>query len=306
MTKISVIIPAYNAENTILTTVNSVLQQTHQDLEIIIINDGSSDRTEKILNDIKDSRLEVYSYENGGISTAKNRGIDLATGDYIAFLDADDCWTKDKLATQFLALEKNTQAGLAYSWVYFQYETEAKSYADTSGYLTGDIYPDLLLKNFLHTSSNPLIKTSVIKEIGCFIPELKVAEDWDLFLRIAAKYHFVLVPKVQIIYRQSDQSITTNIKLMEQYLNIVIERAFRVAPDELKYLKKQSIGWVYKYLTQQYIKYQLTNFKGIKLTVFNLCRAILVYPPNVIEPFTRSLTRRLIKNTIKQIIINHY
>ncbi|MEM9507402.1 MAG: glycosyltransferase [Cyanobacteria bacterium P01_E01_bin.35] len=302
MSKISVVIPTYNAEKTILTTVNSVLQQTYQDLEIIVINDGSSDRTEEILATIKDSRLKVYTFANEGLSQARNRGIDLATGDYISFLDADDCWKEDKLADQLLALEKYPQAGLAYSWVYFQYETEANSYADTSGYFMGDVYGDLLLKNFLHNGSNALIKTAIIRETGYFDPELKAAEDWDFYLRIAVRYHFVLVPKVQVIYRQSDSSMTANIKLMEQYLNIVIERAFRVAPYELQYLKQQSLAWAYKYLAQQYIKYQLDNFKGVRLAAENLCRAIFAYPPNILEPFTQSLTKRLIKNTLKQVL----
>lgn len=302
MSKISVVVPAYNAEKTILTTVKSILQQTHKDLEIIIIDDGSSDRTVEIVETIKDSRLKIYSYENGGISIARNRGIDIATGEYISFLDADDRWTEDKLAAQLLALEANPQTALAYSWVYFQYETEAQSYADTSEHFTGNIYRDLLLKNFLHNGSNALIKTSIVKEIGYFDPELKAVEDWDFYLRIAAKYNFVLVPKVQIIYQQSNSSMTTNISLMEQYLQLVIERAFAVAPNELQYLKQQSLGWIYKYLAQQYIKYQLNNFQGIKLAAFNLYRAVLVYPANAIEPFTQSLARRLIKNTCKQII----
>ena len=77
----------------------------------------------------------------------------------------------------------------------------------------------MLLKNFLHNGSNALIRKKVINEIGCFDPELKVVEDWDFYLRIAAKYNFVLVPKVQINYRQSASSMTGNIKRMEYYLN---------------------------------------------------------------------------------------
>ena len=297
---ISVVIPAYNSEATILETINSVLQQTYGNFELIVINDGSTDKTLQLLETIKDSRLKIYSYANGGLSTARNRGIAKAQGEYISFLDADDSWTSDKLESQLTALQKHPDAALAYSWVYFQYETATDSYADTSSYFTGDIYAELLLKNFLHNGSNALIRNNVIKEIGCFDPKLKAVEDWDFYLRIAAKYNFVLVPKVQINYRQSASSMTGNIKRMEYYLKIVSDRAFVVAPDKLKYLQKQGRGWIYKYLAQQYIKYQLHNFQGVKLAVLNLCQAIIYYPLNIFEPFTQSLMKRLIKKVIKQ------
>ncbi|MBD0347380.1 MAG: glycosyltransferase family 2 protein, partial [Coleofasciculus sp. Co-bin14] len=85
---ISVIIPAYNVERTILETIESVQQQTLSDFELIVINDGSTDRTLELLNTVKDPRLKVFSYTNGGLPTARNRGISHATGEFIAFLDA--------------------------------------------------------------------------------------------------------------------------------------------------------------------------------------------------------------------------
>jgi len=90
MPKISVIIPAYNAEKTIRETIESVCKQTFSDFELIIINDGSKDKTLEIAQSIKDKRIKVFCYENRGLSTARNRGISKANGEYIAFLDADD------------------------------------------------------------------------------------------------------------------------------------------------------------------------------------------------------------------------
>ncbi|MEL6495211.1 MAG: glycosyltransferase [Cyanobacteria bacterium J06623_7] len=300
MVTISVIIPAYNAEKTIIATVRSVLDQTFTDFEVIIINDGSVDKTLSKLGTITDSRVKVFSYQNSGLSTARNRGIDLARGSYISFLDADDCWTPDKLASQCSALQQAPQAALAYSWVHFQYDTEKKSYSDTSNHLTGNIYPQLLLKNFLHNGSNALIKTAVVREVGYFDPQLKAVEDWDFYLKIAARYQFILVPRVQVIYRQSDTSMTANIQLMEHYLKIVITRAFAAAPKSLQYLKSQSLGWSYKYLAQQCLKQQLIGGQELKLAAWHLGRAVVCYPPNLLEPFTQSLTKRLIKRSLKQ------
>jgi len=255
------------------------------------------------LQDIKDPRIKICNYENGGISQARNRGITQARGDYITYLDADDYWTTDKLELQVSALQQNPQAALAYSWVYFQYETEENSYGDTSVTYTGNVYADLLLKNFLHSGSNALIRKTTLDEIGVFDIQLKVVEDWDLYLRVAAEYEFVLVPKVQVFYRQSATSVTGNIQLMEYYLKLVIDRAFSTAPAKLQYLKSQSLGWTYKYLAQQYLKYQPKSFKEIKLAYLNLYRAIRIYPLNIFDTFTQFLIKIALKKSLK-IILN--
>ena len=301
---VSVIIPAYNAEATILETVTSVLAQAYSNFELIIINDGSSDRTVDLLQNIVDSRIKIFSYENAGLSTARNRGVKRSQGEFISFLDADDCWTPNKLELQIEALQNNPQVALAYSWVYFKYETEADSYADTSVTYSGNVYAELLLKNFLHNGSNALIRKKIIDEVGLFDTQLKAVEDWDLYLRIAAKHEFILVPEVQIIYRQSASSMTGNIQLMEHYLKLVIDRAYETAPIKLQYLKAQSLGWTYKYLAQQYLKYQFNGFKEIKLTTLNLYRAIRAYPLNLFDTFTQFLIKITLKKTFKQMLKN--
>lgn len=295
---ISVIIPAYNAENTILETIDSVLQQSYAKFELIVINDGSTDRTLELLQTIQNPKLKIFSYQNGGLSTARNRGIKHSQGQYLTFLDADDRWTTDKLELQLNALKQNPQAALAYSWVYFEYEDTKLSYADTSSYFTGKIYGELLKKNFLHNGSNALIKKEIIEKIGLFDADLKCCEDWDFYLRIAAEKEFVLVPKVQIFYRQSATSMTGNVIKMEYYLKLVIDNAFKVAPPELKHIKKQSLGWTYKYLAQQYLKYYSDRLSGIQAAGNSIFKAILYYPPNIFEDYTQSLIKKLIKKAI--------
>lgn len=295
---ISVIIPVYNSAKTIVSTINSVLQQSYSNFELIVINDGSSDRTLELLQTIQDARIKIFSYSNGGVSTARNRGIAKAKGEYISFLDADDRWTNDKLKLQWQTLQQHPQAALAYSWVYFEYGSQP-SYAETSSYYTGNVYPELLIKNFLHTASNPLIRKDIIEQISLFEPELKTCEDWEFFLRIAAQKEFILVPKVQVIYHQSTTSLTNNIQQIARDHQIVIERAFIVAPQQLQYLKQQSLGWSYKYLAQQYLKHKSDRISGLKAAVNNILKAIFHYPPNIFEDYTQSLTRRLIKQTLK-------
>jgi glycosyltransferase involved in cell wall biosynthesis len=123
LTTISVVIPVYNGERTIFEAVNSVLAQTFRDFELIVIDDGSQDTTTEILAAIHDSRLRVFSYTNAGVAASRNRGIELASGEFISFLDADDLWTPDKLELQLNALRNHPEAAVSYSWTDFIDET---------------------------------------------------------------------------------------------------------------------------------------------------------------------------------------
>ena len=296
--KISIVIPAYNAESTITETIESVQKQTFSDFEVIIVDDGSTDKTVEVINNIHDERIKVISYENGGNALARNRGIKNAKGEFIAFIDADDMWTPDKLELQLAALEKYPEAGIAYSWTYFKYEKEEDSYADCSSFFEGNVYRDLLVKNFLQNGSNPLIRKQVIDSIGFFNPTLKCSVDWDFYLRLAAKCNFVLVQKPQVIYRQSSNSITSKTDVMKKYMLIVIDRAFTEAPKELQHLKKQSIAWVHNYIAHQHLKYKTNQIKDLSLVGYELCQATYIYPKILLEAYTQSLIRQFLKRCL--------
>jgi glycosyltransferase involved in cell wall biosynthesis len=248
MPLISVVIPVYNGEKTIRETLESVLNQTVTDFEIIVINDGSSDATVEIVSSIQDPRLKVFSYPNAGQAASRNRGFSHSTGEFIAFLDADDLWTPNKLESQLKALQDNPQAALAYSWSDFIDESGKFLRGASRSTLSGDVYAKLLLTDFLDNGSNPLIRRQALMEVGGFDESLPPAEDWDMWLRLAARYHFVAVPAPQILYRQSANSESTNLLRMASACERVIERTFNQAPDSLQHLKKHSLANVYKYL----------------------------------------------------------
>ena len=298
MSKISVIIPAYNAEHTIEETIKSVLEQTFPDFEIIVIDDGSSDRTLNVVREIVDPRIKCFSYTNGGSSVARNRGISHATGEFIAFLDADDLWTPDKLELQLEALQKNPEAGVAYSWTYFLYEDEHRSYADTSNLYEDNVYAELLIKNFLHNGSNPLIRRQAIDTIGLFKASLIFCEDWDFYIRLASIYPFVLIQKPQVIYRQSIGTKSSKIKQVEEAILTVTDIAFEAAPSKYKRLKYKSLAWSYKYLAQQYLRYQ-NKPSTLKLAVNNLLKAVFLQPSILLEEYTQGLIRKLIKQSMR-------
>lgn len=248
MAIISVIIPVYNGEKTIETTIQSILNQSFSDLELIIINDGSQDNTLELVEGIQDHRLKVFSYPNAGLSASRNRGIEHASGEYISFIDADDLWTPDKLEAQLKALQDNPKAGVAYSWTH--YIDESGQFRRRGSYIsaTGNVYAKLLLVNFLESGSNLLIRRQVLAEIGKFDESLFAVEDWDMWLRLAARYDFICVPSPQILYRLSNNSMSANIFKQEAASLIVLERAFQQAPESLRYLKPYSLANMYKYL----------------------------------------------------------
>ena len=248
MPKISVIIPVYNGDSTIRETIQSVLNQTESDFELIVINDGSRDTTLDIIASIQDPRLKVFSYPNAGPSASRNRGFSHTRSEFIAFLDADDLWTPDKLELQLTALLKNPQAAVAYSWT--DHIDECGQFISPGPHVTlsGDVYARLLLGNFLSNGSNVLIRRQALTEVGGFDELLTHGEDWDMWLRLAARYHFVAVPYAQILYRISTNSASYNISKMEAGCLQVIERAYSQAPESLQHLKKETLGFLYKYL----------------------------------------------------------
>lgn len=252
---VSVVIPAYNAETTIRGTIQSVLDQTIVDFEIIVIDDGSTDNTRHILDSINDSRLKIFSYANGGLSTARNRGLHHATGEFIAFLDADDQWTSDKLEAQLASLMANPWTDVAYSWtIYFFADCPATRYPSQPIFFQGNVFKDMLLTNFIANGSNILVRRSVAEKVGGFDVSLMASEDWDYYIRLAAIAQFSVVPKHQILYRQSRCSMASNTTVMEQESLKVIAKAFASAPPDCQHLRRKSEAWVYQYCAQQYLK----------------------------------------------------
>lgn len=293
MSKVSVIIPAYNVENTILQTVESVLKQTYVDFELIIINDGSSDRTLDIVNTIHDPRITIHSFENGGLPTARNRGIIHATGEYLTFLDADDLWTPDKLEQQVAALEADTDAGVVYSWTLTMSADGRDVYPGKSPTFAGNVYADLLLNNFIASGSNVMIRREAIASVGGFDPSLQSCEDWDYWLRLAKKWPFALVRKPHILYRQTVGSMSSKVSVIETNHFIVHDRAFAEAPPELQYLEPQSRCRHYQYLTQLSLRHA-ASWHDITFAIQRFKRAVKTYPPILFQKKTYVLSAQLL------------
>ncbi len=277
MTLISVVIPAYNSERTIHQTILSVLNQTHQDLEVIVINDGSTDGTLAAIAQITDPRLQVFSYPNGGVSTSRNRGIEKARGEYIAFLDADDLWTVDKLEAQLAALQNHPQAAVAYSWTNYIDEADRFLYKGHHKVVNGQVYSQLFQRNFIENGSNVLVRRTALAAVGEFEPDLSPAEDLDMWLRLAARYEFVAVPQAQVLYRISSNSASTNIRRMERAILKVVDRHLALYPEVVKPLKRRILNEYYQYLTSRALQPNLTREQSW-LILRLICQSIWYNP----------------------------
>jgi glycosyltransferase involved in cell wall biosynthesis len=301
------VIPAYNAENTILETIASVQQQTFSDFELIVINDGSTDRTLELLQSVKDERLRILSYENGGVAVARNCGISHATGGFIAFLDHDDLWTSDKLELQLAALQQHPDAGVAYSWTYFMNEKEGvrSFYPCEPVFFEGNVYAKLLVGDFIYSGSNPLICRQAIDSVGEFDPAINACDDWDYWVRLAAHWNFAVVPKHQLFCRRSSGSTSSKVEMMKEVSLKAIEKVFRAAPPELQFLKKPCLTNFNLYSANLYLQYS-KDMQGVNQAGLHLWKAIRLRPSILLNPgIHKMIIKFLLMQTISPRLTNH-
>jgi glycosyltransferase involved in cell wall biosynthesis len=301
MPLVSVIIAAYNSENTIIETIDSVLNQTLSDLEIIIIDDGSTDKTCQHIQEIADSRVKIFPYQNGGVAKARNRGIAKAQGEYIAFLDHDDLWKPDKLKAQVSALEKSADVGVAYSWTINMYSEEnpVRYVKSPSVYVEGNVYSQILLYNFVGSGSNLLARKKAIESVGEFDPTPLSNEDWDYYIRLAAKWSFVVVPEYHVIYRHTANSMSSQVQRLEQGGTILVEKAYQTAPDNLQYRKNQSLCNHYLYCSELYLmsydnSLKFYDKKNLEEAYRIFWLSIRLYPQAIMQKKTLILTIKLL------------
>ncbi|AKG21003.1 glycosyltransferase family 2 protein [Calothrix sp. 336/3] len=261
MPKVSVVIPAHNAMAYLPETLENVLQQTFTDFEVLIVNDGSSDNIVSWATGICDTRVKLISQPNQGISATRNTGIALTTGDYIAFLDADDLWEPTKLAKQVSYLDCHPQVGLVYTGMLFIDERSYSTGRIIQSKVEGNVLDKVLLSNPIPCSS-VMIRRQCFAEVGVFDRNLRSIEDWDMWIRIAARYPLGVIPEALMYYRQVPNSLSKNYQAMEKAFVTVIEKAFsKIAPPELLNLKSRSYGDAYLCLAWKSLQSKDRNYQ---------------------------------------------
>jgi glycosyltransferase involved in cell wall biosynthesis len=233
MPTVSVVIPTYNRSDYILEAVESVLAQTYHDYEIIVVDDGSTDDTDKVLGPlIKDGKIRYVYQENLNKSAARNHGIRLAKGKYIAFLDSDDLFLPKKLEKQVLFLDKNPEIALVHSW-HRKFDDAGNHLGtrDTSRF-SGWVYPEILLTwSVLMAVPCMLVRAEVLADVGGFDEDVLWGEDLDIWRRITMRYPIDLIPEVLTEVRVHPGNLSTSkakpIIWFENYLH----RAFEDDPS---------------------------------------------------------------------------
>lgn len=276
MPKVSVVIPAYNSMNYLPETIASLLAQTFTDWEAIVVNDGSTDETEQWVSQHSDRRIKLISQENQGLSGARNTGIAHATGDYIAFLDADDLWSPTKLEKQVQCLDENPEAGLVYTWVAYIDENARPTGRIFKNQAEGNVWKTLIEHNIVESGSVAMVRRECFDTCGTFDRNLRsFVEDWDMWLRIAARYPFKVVQEPLVYYRQHSTSASRNWEAMEQSYRLVIEKAFEGVAPELQYLKGRSYGAAYLCLGWKPLQ---SAKKDYKMAIHFRQKAVQSYP----------------------------
>ncbi|EFK11339.1 glycosyltransferase, group 2 family protein [delta proteobacterium NaphS2] len=218
---VSVIIPLYNHELYIAEAIQSVLRQTFGDFELLIVDDGSTDKSAEIVKDIRDSRLEYIYQDNKGAYAAINRGIELANGSYIAILNSDDAYHEQRLEKAIQKFNRDCDVTAVFSYVELidrqgqQLRIKDGARGNWLGHDSASSFEqqnqdtlNLLAGNFLHSTSNLICKKEIFDEIGLFLP-LRYVHDYEFFLRLCYRYKIALIEEPLLRYRFHEANTLT-------------------------------------------------------------------------------------------------
>jgi glycosyltransferase involved in cell wall biosynthesis len=237
MSKVSIIIPAYKQAAYLGKTIESALAQTHSDVEVVVIDDGSPDETPEVAARFSDQpNFKYVRQENTGLGGARNRGIAVSTGEYLCFLDADDQYLPQKVAKQVALLERNPKLGFAYCDL-TTIDEHDKPVADQfhvanlKRELSGDIFPALITGGYFppHTV---MIRRSVLDEVGMFDLELGGHADYELWLRVSgAFYEAVFIPERLVLYRRHSDNMSKDGQHMGETRLATLQKITKLYPE---------------------------------------------------------------------------
>ena len=259
---VSVVIPAYNAEATIEGTIDSVLAQTYQVFEILVVDDGSQDRTAAIVQSRADNdrRILLFRQANQGVAAARNLGIRRSSGEFVAPLDADDLWFAEKLEKQVALMQKSPQrVGLVSAWSLEIFDDGRPPNPSRGWAIRGSVFLPLLLGNFIGDASSPLLRRQCFDDVGMYSSEFwklgaQGCEDWDLYLRIAEHFEFRDLPEYLVGYRQTTGAMSSDWRKMNDSYRLLIDRVKRQHPQIPAFVFRWSNANFLLYLAQKALR----------------------------------------------------
>ncbi len=272
---VSVVIATYNMGQYLPQAVDSILQQTWKNLEVIVVDDGSTDNTpEVMLNYSTDSRVNYIRNENQGQPKAKNCGIKNTKGDFIAFCDADDFWEANKLEIQ-MPLFSNPKVGVVYSEVSFIDEHNRRYIKeDHEVRHSGTITNQMLIENFVPFGTS-VIRRTCIEQNGIFDEEFRMGIDWDLWLRYSLSWEFIYTPEKTYVYRVWSGQMSNNYRGRYDHAKRILTKFVNLYGQQLDpvFVKK---AWADMYIREASV--YARNEKLFLMPLKNIMRGITLDP----------------------------
>lgn len=283
---ISVVIPLYNKQLSIKSTIQSVLNQTYRDFEIIVVNDGSTDDSAKVVESISDNRVHIVSQSNQGVSAARNRGITEANNEWIAFLDGDDLWKENHLeeVMKMIDLFPDEKVYVT-SFEYSDNREMFRHKRQTSISKIENYFKETMQESLIWTGI-VIINKECFKKVGNFNIELNRGEDTDLWVRLARNYNIVKSSVITATYRVEAENRTTLSKDLESTYIYIINLDEIEDVDEKKYFKEMIANRLYQYARSK----DLNNFKKLKKK----------YPSIGYRVFIKYSAKHIVKRALKK------
>jgi glycosyltransferase involved in cell wall biosynthesis len=279
MLKVSVVIPTYNHARFLSQAIDSVCSQTLAPYEVIVIDDGSTDDTQNVLARHA-KRIRALRQQNKGVAAARNAGVMIASGDLIAFLDADDLWLPHKLERQVELFASQPGIGLVHCATEDINENGVPLRRHFDG-LEGLVATEMLLFRravILGGGSGVVIPHAVFQKVGGFDEKLSTSADWDLYYRIASRHKVGFVPEVLLQYRLHATNMHGNVRAMEHDMMLAYEKAFTGADAETARLRRRCYGNLHAVLAGSFFSAgEMSRFfahaaKSLYLTPGNISR----------------------------------
>lgn len=264
--KVTVVLPAYNATQYIRETIDSVLKQSYQNFELLVIDDGSTDDTAEVVQAYvqQDSRVQLISQPNQGVSAARNHGTRRASGELIAFLDADDLWVPHKLEAHVRHFSSDAKLGMSFARIEYidsnSKRTGQQSHLRLKNILPQHFYQD----NLACTPSNVVVRREVLQEIGGFDSDLSGLADIDLFLRVSCSgWKVEGLDEVLVYYRFHPGGMSSHLKRMEDEWHRFNAKVATYNPELVQKYHLSAQAMVLRSLARQSLRFKLDPEVGI-------------------------------------------
>lgn len=322
MTKVSVIMPVYNMEKYIKNSVQSVLNQSYKDFELIVVDDGSSDSSITICRSMNDPRIRIIRQKNRGLAGARNTGISYSKGEYLAFLDSDDLWSKDKLAWHVRHLDNKSRVGVSFSFSLL-IDEQGKSMGLVQSSKTRNIgFKDIICRNPIGNGSAPVIRKSVLEKVSYkryykgipetqyFDADFKQSEDIEFWVRIAiySDLKFEGINRYLTYYRINASGLSANLKNQLNSWQKAMDKLSLMAPKRIARWKRLAKAYQLRYLARRAVRNKQSSIAfALVFKALSTDRTILVEEPRkTVETLLSSLLLRMLPKFLYSAVESSY